>query len=174
MKPRHFLVSIAILTAIAGTGLAPASASSPNSWIHGGAYTSKARPGAAGVKFTVFSNGRLLGLGQGTSYGLYPVIGSILCDPAPSLIAEEPTLFSANKLTNIGVDTLTISPSGTFSFSGGAMVGISTFITVPITLRGHFLRGTIVPGKTVAAVVTLTAPQVCVAGTPRTFHLVWR
>jgi hypothetical protein len=174
MKSSHFLLGIALLTAFAGTGVAPASASSSNSWIHGGAYTSKARPGEPGIKFTVFSNGRLLGLGQGTSYGLYPVIGSILCIPSPALIAQEPTLFSSNKLTNIGVDTLKITPSGTFSFSGGAMVGISTFITVPITLRGHFVRGTIVPGKTVAAIVTLTAPQVCVAGTPRTFHLVWR
>lgn len=174
MKSRHFLVSIAILTAIVGAGVAPASASSANSWIHGGAYTSKASPGAAGIKFTVFNNGSLLGLGQGTSYGLYPVIGSILCTPAPSLIAQEPTLFSSNRLTNIGVDTLQISPSGSFSFSGGAQVGISTFVTVPITLRGHFMRGKIIPGKTVAAVVTLSAPQVCVAGTPTTFHLVWR
>ncbi len=174
MNFRRFVVGIAILTAIAGAGVVPASASPKTSWIQGGAYTSKAGPGTAGIKFTVFNNGTSLGLGQGTSYGLYPVIGSIFCTPSPSLIAQEPTLFSSTRLTNIGVDTLQISPSGSFSYSGSAQVGISTFVNVPITLRGHFMRGKIIPGKTVAAVVTLSAPQVCVAGTPTTFHLVWR
>jgi hypothetical protein len=174
MNSRRFLVGIAILTAIAGAGVVPASASPKTSWIHDGFYTWKIGSGTADVKLTVVDNGTEVEMGTKTTNPTSPVVGGVECIPSPSFVATNPSEFSSTRLTTVIMYNDRISPSGTFSFSGNMSIGSATTYAAPLTLSGHFVRGTIVPGKTIAVVGTLSAPQTCAASTPTTFKLVWK
>jgi hypothetical protein len=182
MRSRHFLVGIMILTAIAGAGVAPASASRANSWIHDGYYASITKPtdgnstpvGEFSVEFNVVGNGTKIEMG-------FPALGTggVNCFASASLVAQDPNDFNTIGYTTINLTrVLAISPSGAFSYNGDVTVPspkltpTMTF-TLPVSLSGHFIKGKIVPGKTTAVVGTFSAPGICAAGTPTRWPGQW-
>jgi hypothetical protein len=163
MRTRRFLFSIAILTAFAGAGVAPAAASPTKSWIHDGYYAEQAGSKNADVEFNVVGNGTkmLMGLKE----------GGVACTASASLITQDPNDFSSLGFQVIHLPTIAISPSGAFSFNGDVTLpppgsGATMTFTLPVTLRGHFIKGKIVARKTIAVVGTFSAPGICAAGIP--------
>jgi hypothetical protein len=157
--------------AMAGAGVAPAGASPTKSTIHDGFYSSQAGSGRADVELTVVGNGTkvLMGLKE----------GGVSCTESPSFIALDPNELSSLGFIVVRLPTLAISPSGAFSFNGDVTLtpvetgATMTFSNLPVTLSGHFIKGKIVNHKTIAVVGTFSAPDICVAGTPRTFSDQW-
>jgi hypothetical protein len=173
MSLRHFLVGAAILTAIAGADVVPAAANNPTAWIHDGLYSSKIVPGAPYVRFTVLDEGSTIVVGPIGGSGS-KVEGQVACDPSPELSATNANEFSSTGLVAFYLGSEVIAPNGTFSFNS-TTVGKPIPYTFTLKFSGHFNRGTLIPGKTIAAVVTLSAPQVCATSAPTaTFDLVWK
>jgi hypothetical protein len=176
MRTRRFLFSIAILTAFAGAGVAPAAASPTKSWIHDGYYSALASTEGAGNSYVVLwvgGNGtRLLG---GQKGGFY-----LTCTVSPALIALDPNELVANLSKPVIAlpRSIAISPSGAFSYKGDVTLypydtGTTMTFSLPITLSGHFIKGKIVADKTTAVVVRISAPEICEAATPTTFSDQW-
>jgi hypothetical protein len=174
MKSHHFLVTIAILTATVGVGILPAAASHAKSWVQDGHYAGYiSRDRTAYIGVTVVGNGTKLQLG-GTDTGDW-------CSAAPSLAALDPTGINAYvSEIHSQLPTISISPSGAFSFNGNVTLtpettgGTLTLAPLPVRISGHFIhvKGRLThSSETVAAVGTFSAPQICTASTPTTFSL---
>jgi hypothetical protein len=174
MKSRYFLASIATVAAITFALTTSAVASPAKTWIQDGVYVSKAVPGTASIRLTVLDSGTFLVLGHESSFATSPILGGVACLPAPALVSSYPSVFSSTRLLTTLLDNEYLTSNGEFSLTQQQFEGTNQGNYYPITLTGHFIRGRLVPGKTIAVVVTLSAPQICDPSTPMTFQLVWK
>jgi hypothetical protein len=171
MKTRYVLVAIITFSAVAAAGVMPIAASPAAPWPPDGLYTSKIVPGTPYVRFTVEYGTIIVGPigGPGSK-----IEGEVACNPSPQLSATNPNEFKSTGLVTFYLGSEVLGPKGTFSFNN-TTVGSPIPYTFTLSFNGHFNRGTIIPGKTIAAVATLSAPQVCATSAPTmTFDLVWK
>lgn len=170
MRLRRVFVCALVVSALAWTGVAQASATA-SSAIHDGTYsTNELGAGGSYVTLVVADSGRAI---VGGSYKKSVVV----CTDSTSLGNQDPN-NDGNAVVYIALPRLAVSSSGSLSFKGNATVydtssnPAATF-SLPITISAHFVKGHIVAKKTTAAVVTFSAPAVCETATPTRFLLKW-
>ena len=171
MKSLRSLVTIGILltTGIVGAAQGVAGAAP----LHDGTYGTRGiGPGNFQINLIVVGNGTKLSGGlRGSSFN---------CGAGPTLVAQDPSQISTGQELYIKLPyALPITPSGAFSFSGnvtleGADSDSTMNFTFPISVAGHFYKGAVVLGRTVAVTGTFSAQGVCESVAPKHFSAIWQ
>jgi hypothetical protein len=171
MKTWRSLIAVSTVVAVGCVGVADAVAGTAP--LHDGIYGTKGiGPGSFQINLVVVGNGTKLGGGlRGSSFN---------CGAGPTLIAQDPSQITTNSELFIKLPhAVPIARSGAFSFSGnttliGADSGSTMRFTFPISVAGHFYKGLVVLGKTVAVRGTFSAHGVCAANVPTRFSAIWQ
>jgi hypothetical protein len=171
MKLLRSLVTVGIVCAVGFVGAAEGIAGAAT--LHDGIYGTRGiGPGYFQINLSVVGNGTKLGGGlRGSSFN---------CGAGPTLVAKDPTQIKTGQELYIKLPhAVPITPSGAFSFSGnvtllGADSDSTMNFTFPISVSGHFYKGLVVLGKTVAVTGTFSAPGVCESIVPKHFSAIWQ
>ncbi len=172
MKMTRVGASLGIVAALAVGAFAQTVAGAAGTPVHDGLYeTAQTSSAQYQINLVVGGNGtRVLGGVRGSG---------VSCAPSTSLISQDPSALNTGSIIYIKLPrALAISPSGAFTFSGNvtltpADTDTSMSFTLPITWSGHFIKGKIVLGKSVAVIGSFAAPAICSSGTPTHFSTKW-
>ena len=171
MKFLRSLVTVGIVLAVGFVGAAEGVAGAAT--LHDGTYGTRGiGPGSFQINLAVVGNGTKLSGGlRGSSFN---------CGAGPTLVGKDPSQIKTGQELYIKLPhAVPITPSGAFSFSGnvtleGADSDSTMNFTFPISVAGHFYKGPVVLGKTVADTGTFSAPGVCESIVPKHFSAIWQ
>lgn len=171
MKLLRSLIAVGTVFAVGFVGAAEGVAAAAP--LHDGTYGTRGiGPGSFQINLLVAGNGtRLSGGLRGSSFN---------CGAGPTLVTQDPSQIMTGQELYIKLPrALPISRSGAFSFTGnvtliGADSGSTMNFTFPISVAGHFYKGTVVLGKTIAVTGTFSAHGVCESNVPKHFTATWQ